>query len=324
MTIYELGETTIVARIIRRLDIEFEDCAILDLSETEYLVATTDMFHRETDFPHEMSAWQIGWMCAAGTLSDIAAMGARPSGLLVSMGIPDLNPAFVDSVVDGMDACARRCGTRVIGGDTDSHQELTICGTGLGHVPKNQILRRKGANVGDIVCVTGNLGMAGLGMAELEQKLEPGGSAAIKKLFEPIPRVEEGITLAESGAVTAMMDNSDGLSLSLHQLADINCCGFEIMASALPVPPEPWAGAGVAPGSGLEHESASVSASALELALYAGGDFELLATVTPDRLGDAARVCELTVIGRVIDDGVFLKDCDGGAERIERKGYRSL
>lgn len=314
MTIYELGETAIVARIIRRLDIEFEDCAILDLSETEYLVATTDMFHRETDFPHEMSAWQIGWMCAAGTLSDIAAMGARPSGLLVSMGIPDLAPAFVDSVVDGVDACARRCGTRVIGGDTDSHQELTICGTGLGHVPKDQILRRKGANVGDIVCVTGNLGMAGLGMAELEQKREFEGSAAIKKLFEPIPRVEEGITLAESGAVTAMMDNSDGLSMSLHQLADINCCGFEIDASALPMPPELRADADAAQGVD----------PALELALYAGGDFELLATVTPDRLEDATRVCELTAIGRVIDDGVFLKDCDGATEQIERKGYRSL
>ena len=134
--------------------------------------------------------------------------------------------------------------------------------------------------------------------------------------------MEEGISLAESGAVTAMMDNSDGLSLSLHQLANVNCCGFEIMASALPVPPELRADADAAPGSGLD--SAPASALALELALYAGGDFELLATVAPDRLGDATRVCELTAIGRVIDDGVFLKDCNGVTERIERKGYRSL
>jgi thiamine-monophosphate kinase len=99
MTIYELGETAVVRAIIRNLDIEFEDCAVIDLADAEYLVATTDMFHQATDFPEEMSAWQIGWMSAAGTLSDIAAMGAHPCGLLVSIGLPDLPPAFVESMI---------------------------------------------------------------------------------------------------------------------------------------------------------------------------------------------------------------------------------
>ncbi|MEA1908379.1 MAG: thiamine-phosphate kinase [Euryarchaeota archaeon] len=314
MTLYELGETAIVNRIVKRLDIEFEDCAILDFTDTEYLVATTDMFHRVTDFPVEMSAWQIGWMCAAATLSDIAAMGARPEGMLVSMGLPDVESAFVDSMIEGMDACVRRCGTAVIGGDTDSHQELTICGTALGRVPKNQILRRRGANVGDLVCITGRSGMAGAGMAALGKGLteqEMRDSIAVKKFFEPIPRIKEGIRLAESGAVTAMMDNSDGLALSLHQLAETNGCGFRICADLLPVLSEP---------EGSQDPD-------LALALYSGGDFELLFTVGVSRLADARRACELTVIGEVTSEGVFL-DVGGGdrstIEAIERRGYRSL
>jgi len=314
MTLYELGETAIVNRIVKRLDIEFEDCAIMDLTDTEYLVATTDMFHRVTDFPDEMSAWQIGWMCAAATLSDIAAMGARPQGMLVSIGLPDIESAFVDSMIEGMDACVRGCGTAIIGGDTDSHQELTICGTALGRVPKDRILRRRGANVGDLVCVTGRSGMAGAGMAALGKGLteqEIRDSIAVKKFFEPIPRIKEGIRLAESGAVTAMMDNSDGLALSLHQLAEINGCGFRIRADMLPAIPEQ---------EGLRDPD-------LALALYSGGDFELLFTVRAGRLADAMRACELTVIGEVTLEGVFI---DGGGgdgstiKEIEQRGYRSL
>jgi len=314
MTLYELGETAIVNRIVKRLDIKFDDCAVLDLTDTEYLVATTDMFHRVTDFPVEMSAWQIGWMCAAATLSDIAAMGAHPQGMLISMGLPDVESAFVDSMIEGMDACVRGCGTAIIGGDTDSHQELTICGTALGRVPKNQILRRWGANVGDLVCVTGRPGMAGAGMAALEQGLteqEMRDSIAVKKFFEPIPRIKEGIRLAESGAVTAMMDNSDGLALSLHQLAEINGCGFRICADLLPVLPEP---------DGSPDPD-------LALALYSGGDFELLFTVRASRLADARHACELTVIGEVTLEGVFIAGSGGegsATEGIERRGYRSL
>lgn len=306
MTIYELGETEIVSQIVQRLDIEFEDCAIIDFTDTEYLVVTTDMFHRETDFPVEMSAWQIGWMCAAATISDIAAMGAHPLGMLVSMGLPDIESAFVYSMIEGMDACVHRCGTKIIGGDTDSHQELTICGTAIGRVSKDMILRRKGASAGDLVCVTGSPGMAGAGMAALRKGLteqEIRDSVAVKKFFEPIPRIEEGIALAESGAVTSMMDNSDGLALSLYQLAEVNGCGFAIRAESLPMPPETDDGS-------------------LDLALYTGGDFELLFTVMPDRLGDAMDACELTVIGEVTRKGVFLEG--DTAKEIERKGYRSL
>ena len=304
MTIYELGETALVRAITRNLDIEFDDCAVIDLADAEYLVATTDMFHRATDFPEEMSAWQIGWMSAAGTLSDIAAMGAHPCGLLVSIGLPDLPPTFVESMIEGLSACARECGTAIIGGDTDSHQELTITGTALGRVRKDQILRRRGAQFGDLVCVTGYLGTAGAGMRALELGRPTSDPVAVKKLFEPVARIAEGIRLAESKAVTSMMDNSDGLSESLYQLAEVNGCGFMIHTDSLPVLP------------GLDTDKD------LDLALYAGGDFELLFTVAPERLVDARNACELTVIGEVTPEGIFLEG--DTTKEIERRGYRSF
>jgi thiamine-monophosphate kinase len=127
---------------------------------------------------------------------------------------------------------------------------------------------------------------------------------AVKKLFEPIPRIAEGISLAESKTVTSMMDNSDGLSISLYQLAEVSGCGFTIQADSLPVLPGPDTG------------------QDLELALYAGGDFELLFTVAPERLPDARNACELTVIGEVTPEGIFLEG--GATTEIERRGYRSF
>jgi thiamine-monophosphate kinase len=105
-----------------------------------------------------------------------------------------------------------------------------------------------------------------------------------------------------------MMDNSDGLSVSLYQLAEVNGCGFMIHADSLPVL------SGLDPDLGLGLD--------LELALYAGGDFELLFTVAPERLPDARNACELTVIGEVTPEGIFLED--GATKEVERRGYRSF
>lgn len=137
-----------------------DDCAVLDLVGEDCLVVTTDMLHRTTDFPEEMTPWQIGWMSAAVNLSDIAAMGAEPTGLVMAIGMPtDTEIDFVKELAKGMQACAEFCGTAIIGGDLDTHAELTITGTAIGRVKKNQLLLRRGAKSGDLVCVTGYTGL---------------------------------------------------------------------------------------------------------------------------------------------------------------------
>jgi len=290
-----------------------DDCAVLDLKGEDCLVVTTDMLHRTTDFPAEMTPWQMGWMSAAVNLSDIAAMGAEPSGLLIAIGMPaDTEIAFVEDLARGIQACAEFCGTNVIGGDLDTHAELTITGTALGKVKKSQILLRKGAKPGDLVCVTGYTGSAGAALKALQSK-KPVSEEVLKALFEPIPRIKEARQLAESGAVTSMMDTSDGLAMSLHDLSRQSKVGFKIKETALPVLPE-------------VREFASGPEELLEFALYTGGDFELIFTADPGRLKKVQNICNLTIIGECTEyeTGIVLESPECRVTAIKQLGYQQL
>ncbi|HEY9206569.1 MAG TPA: thiamine-phosphate kinase [Candidatus Methanoperedens sp.] len=283
-----------------------DDCAVLDIGGEDYLLVTTDMLHRKTDFPLQMTAWQIGWMSAAVNLSDLASKGARPLGLLMAIGIPpDTELGFIDEMVKGIGECASRHGTQVIGGDTDSHDELTITGTALGLVKKELLIRRSGAKPGDLVCVTGHLGSAGAALYALDKKI-PIGRELLKALFEPQPRIKEGMALAASRLVTSMMDISDGLALSLHDMRKAGSVGFRIYEDRLPVLPQV--------GELLKGREF------LEAVIFTGGDFELLFTVAPEKIKEARRACRLTVIGEVIDEGMFIERA-GKMEELEALGY---
>ncbi len=283
-----------------------DDCAVLDIGGEEYLVATTDMLHRKTDFPQEMTGWQIGWMSVAVNLSDLASKGARPVGVLMAMGIPpDTELEFLKEIVRGMDDCTHRFGTEVIGGDTDSHNELTMTGTALGLVKKERLIRRRGAKLGDLVCVTGHLGTAGAALMALNSGIQV-SDEILNALFEPVPRIKEGIALAGSGAVTSMMDISDGLALSLHDMKRVSGVGFKIYESKLPILPEV--------------RNSFQGRKLLEAAIYTGGDFELLFTVLPDKIGKARKACPITVIGEVIESGIYLEK-DGELEELSPRGY---
>ncbi len=291
-----------------------DDCAVFDISENEKLVITTDMLHRDTDFPGCMTPWQIGWMSAAVNFSDVASMGARPIGFLSAMGFSkDTDIAFVEEVSRGMHECARFCNTTVIGGDIDTHDELTITGTALGLIKSSELLTRRGARSGDKVCVTGFTGSAGAALHAIEKKIDV-PDILLNKLLEPVPRVAEAQKLARSGAVTCMMDTSDGLAMSLHDLADLNHVGFTIHEHSLPIQPEV-----------LEHITKNPN-EILDMALYTGGDFELLFTVSPDLLNNAQNACNLTVIGEVVphEEGINIVCHNGKNSTIYRKGYLQL
>ncbi len=304
MTGNVLGERELIRRISEILGgVENDDCAVIDAGE-RYLVVTTDMLHKKTDFPDIMNPWQMGWMSVAVNLSDIAAMGAEPAGVLIAAGLPpEADLYFIDELFSGFGDCAAYYGTRIIGGDTDSHEELTITGTALGFVEKDLALRRRGARPGDLLCTTGALGGAGGGLWAWQQGVV---SDLITKLLEPEPRLEEGRALAKSGVVTAMMDNSDGLALSLSDLAQVSHVGFVVREEALPV------AAGLAEMVGEE--------KARETVMSAGGDFELVFTVRPGGLEAAREVCNLTVIGEVVEEGIWMEQ-GGQRRRMEARGY---
>jgi thiamine-monophosphate kinase len=263
-----------------------DDCAVLPCGD-QLMVATTDMLHSTTDFVCGMTDWQIGWMSAAVTISDIASMGAAPKYVLIAVGLDRWE--HLAGVMQGAQDCCKKFGAAIIGGDIDHHGELTVVTTGLGLVDRAHIARREGARPGDLVCITGIPGQA--------QAWLDGYKQYEKALFEPQPRVAEGRLLARGG-VTAMMDDSDGIALSLYDLMSVNDCGFSIDSGLVPWPagiPEP---------------------QARELALYGGGDYELIFTLAPDRYPVAGVPC--TVIGKATPEKEVLVD----GKPMEKRGYQ--
>lgn len=263
-----------------------DDCAVVSCGD-RCLVLTTDMLHETTDFPRDMTDWQRGWMAAAVSLSDIASMGAEPVVLLLAAGLDD--PARLAGITRGAADCCARHGGRLAGGDIDRHDELTLVSTALGWCDPRHLVRRRGARPGDLVCVTGVPGRAEAGLL--------GHGCHRLALLEPQPRVAEGRRLGLAG-ISAMIDLSDGLALSLYDLAAVNGVGFAISGDALPRPggvPEPGATA---------------------LALYGGGDFELLFCCPPSVYPVPGVAC--TVIGTVTAEPGRVT-IDGAA--IERRGY---
>ncbi|MDD4251679.1 MAG: thiamine-phosphate kinase [Methanoculleus horonobensis] len=262
-----------------------DDCAVIPCGD-RLMVASTDMLHETTDFPAGMTDWQIGWMATAVTLSDVASMGAAPGEVLLAVGLD--RPERLSGIMEGARDCCTAFGAELVGGDLDAHRELTIVSTGLGLVAPEHLVRRRGARPGDVVAVTGSLGEA--------QAALNGHDRHMRELLEPQPRVKEGQALGRAG-VSAMMDISDGLALSLHDLLSVNDCGFSIDTARLPLP------AGVPEREGRD------------LALYGGGDFELLFTAPPGILPVPGVTAH--VIGEVIPERVVLTD----GKPLERRGY---
>jgi thiamine-monophosphate kinase len=260
-----------------------DDCAVVPCSD-DLLVSTIDMLHESTDFPPGITDWQIGWMSAAVTLSDIAAMGACPGIVLLAIGL-DRGSRLRD-ILKGAKACCSEAGAVLAGGDLDSHQELTIVSSGIGFARQGKVVRRQGSHPGDRICITGPLGRAQAALEGFDQYRQ--------LLLQPVPKVREGLALAEAG-VTSLMDISDGLVLSLYDLLDANSCGYSVKSSLLPyldgVPPE----------------------KSREFALYGGGDYELLFTCPPERLPiPGVRYLE---VGEVIGEHMVLIDGEVASSR---------
>ena len=263
-----------------------DDCAEVACGD-QVMVVTTDMLHRTTDFVDGMSDWQIGWMSAAVTLSDIASMGAEPKYLLIAVGLDTWQN--LAGIMQGAKDCCTTFGAEIIGGDIDRHGELTVVTTGLGLVDKHHIVRRTGAQPGDLVCITGTPGQA--------QAYLDGYTRFEKALFEPQPRVKEGQHLGRA-EVSAMMDDSDGIALSLYDLVSVNECGFSLDSTKLPSPA----------GIPAHH--------ARELALYGGGDYELIFTLPPQR--HPVKGVSYSVIGTTIPEkGVLIDD-----RPVKKRGYQ--
>jgi thiamine-monophosphate kinase len=266
----------------------------------------------------EFSPEAVGRKTMGMGLSDLAAMGAVPGEVYVTVGAPaDAPDERLLALADGIAEAASRDGVAVAGGDLVSSPVLVLSLTAIGYEARGvPLVTRRGASPGDIVAVTGELGGAAAGLTLLgdgrDHKLPSEvRESLLARQLDPRPRLGEGRALAASGA-TAMIDVSDGLGADASHVAAASGCRLEIELARLPV------AVGVAEIAGGERE-------ALELATSGGEDFELLATLPPERLGEAreqvsAAGSELAEIGYVSEgEGVTLS-LPGGGE-LEPAGF---
>ena len=241
-TVGELGELVVLDRIVRRLPAGTpvlgpgDDCAVVAAPDGRFVV-TTDMMVHGPDFRWAWSSPEdVGWKAAATNLSDVAAMGAVPSGLVIALAAPRDTPvavleAFADGVRLAVAALAPGCG--VVGGDLSTSATFTVSVTAFGDLEGRPPVLRSGARVGDVLAVSGELGPAARGLSRLfregvDDHGEPSRAAVlasgadadpdVQRQRRPVPPIADGPLAAEVGA-TAMLDLSDGLAIDAGRLA---------------------------------------------------------------------------------------------------------
>jgi thiamine-monophosphate kinase len=268
------------------------------------------------------AAADVGHKALAAALSDLAAMGAAPGEAYVQLGVPaGRDEEDLLELAGGLGRVAAAYGVAVAGGDVTRAPGLLVAVTVVGGAAAPELLvRRRGARPGDLVAVTGELGGAGAGLLLLEREglaesLDAEVAAALRRRqLAPEPRLDAGIALAAGGA-TAMIDVSDGLGADAAHLARAGEVGIEIELERLPVQ------------SGVVELAAAAGRDPLDLASAAGEDYELLATLPPGRVADAAEAVaaagsRLTVIGEVTETGAV--GLSGPEGRRGPAGYDQL
>ncbi len=298
----DLGERKIVELIIECLDqmpnnpVPFgDDVSAVDIGDDKLAVIKTDMLVGKTDVPPTMSLWQAARKTAIMNISDLAAKGIQPIALLASIGLPpDLTEEDILQIGKGLNAGACEYNAYVLGGDTNEASDLIISCMALGICQKRHLVKRSGAKPGDYVAVTGYFGktasglkilMKGLSAPEIREEL-------VNSVLMPKARVKEGVALAQSQAATASIDSSDGLAWGLHEISKASNVGFLI--DNLPIAPT------------AEKFSKIHGFNPVELALYGGEEYEILATIKPELWQEAKKAVE-KVGGRLIKIGVTTK-----------------
>ena len=257
------------------------DCAELTPPPGERLVASTDTSVEDVHFRADwLSPREIAYRACAAALSDLAAAGAHPLGMLVALSLPARWLAHANELADGIADAARATDTPVVGGDTTGAAQLTLGITVLGAAVRP--LRRDGARSGDLLWVTGALGGPGAALRAWLAGGEPAPHHRAR-FAHPEPRLAAGRWLAAHGA-TAALDLSDGLAADARHLAAASGVWLELDVDRLPLVD------GVSPDD----------------ALASGEEYELLvsapASLDPAAFARATGV-SLTAIGRVVEPG---------------------
>ena len=294
-----------------------DDAAVIQNRPGIDTVVTTDLLVESVDFHREATpARLLGQKALAVSLSDIAAMGARPKWALLSLGLPPdvWDSEFIDQFYEGFFALANHYSVVLAGGDVSRTPErIVIDSIVLGEVRQGLAVSRAGARAGDLIFVTGALGGAAAGLrlvesgARLDSEDTPEAEAdsvdaLLLRQLCPEPRVGWGTVLGEERLATAMIDISDGLSSDLGHLCRESGVGALIESSHLPLDPQ------------VIDLCGRRALDPLLLALHGGEDFELLFTVRPQdlsRLPKRVDGAPATHVGEITNDAGCIRIAEG-------------
>lgn len=277
-----------------------DDCALLRLEPGERLATSVDTVVEGVHFPADTFPEDIGFRAVSVAVSDLAAMGARPLGMTIALTLPDADEFWLNAFSQGVGQAVSEYGIPLVGGDT-TRGPLSITVQVLGALPLAEALLRTGAQVGDVVYVSGCLGDAAAALAFLNDEWRPSAAAAeylLQRFNRPRARLDLGAQLL--GHASACIDISDGLLADAQHIAAASGVGLRLDPARVPVSPAL---------QGCDDQE-----QVLKWALGGGDDYELCFTLSAGT--SAPQGC--TAIGEVVaGEGV-----DVGMELDFAGGYQ--
>jgi len=300
LKVADIGEKELVRYIIANSkDITPDDTAITPLDNNN-LISTCDMLIQSRHFPKGMSYYDMGFKAVTVNVSDLAAMGAEPLGFLLSIAVPkDLTLDDFKQIIEGVLSACKFYSIPLIGGDTNEASEIIISGTALGLCDKP--LMKNTYNSGDLIAITGDIGIAALGF-----NLDSLDNIYVKNALKPIARINEGILIKNAGATSAT-DITDGLASELYEMKK-DGFGFMIYEEKLDISDE------------YKKIARKLNLDYLDLILHVGEDFELVFTISEDDLKNLN--IDYKVIGKVTSSNKIELTLENNlVEEIRNKGY---
>jgi thiamine-monophosphate kinase len=319
----ELGERGFLANIRNyvnivkgaRLDFD-DDASDFPISTDQSIVINVDTFVRNTDWLPGMTAAQVGRKTAVMTLSDLAAKGARPACTMLSLCVPaDFDASEAGELVRGFSQYGLKAGIPFIGGDMGMASDVILTGIAVGIVSPERIVSRRGAKIGDIIAVTGTFGFTSVAYRIILDKLKAEAGLqkdALLAAYKPAINLEIVPALAARFAVTASMDSSDGLGITLNTIAEQSKVRFVI--HSLPT------------AKSIDAFAQAHSMDEMKLVMQGGEEFLLVLTIPESKYAEAASIAKskqspLIKIGQVQEGKGVVYDSSDGSVDIPSSGY---
>lgn len=303
-----------------------DDAAVIDHG-TYYQVLTTDLLLEGIHFDLIYTPLKhLGYKAVVVNLSDVYAMNAAPRQITVSLGISGkFSVEALDEFYQGVRLACERFGVDLVGGDTSgSMTGLVISITAIGTALKEELTLRSGAKPNQLICVTGDLGAAFMGLKILEREkqlhaqdpeFQPelrGYDYILERFLKPEPRVDVLLELKEAGIKPgAMIDISDGLSSELLHICKNSGCGCQVYDDRIPVADE------------TAEAAREFQMEPMVAALHGGEDYELLFTVPLSDHDKVAALQGVSIIGNITDKkgSALLVGSDGSAVPLQAQGW---